>query len=1189
MACGFPYPSGLEEREQQAPFAYGGILWKAMRSVPSLRSVCTALLLGLLSSCSFAQGREGLVWQVGEFDGSSAEFAQGQPKGAVAFVAGRDRAETNWYAFAPSVDIAKAASAEASPRTVAFSIADTPQQSYRLAVALIIEHSSVPALRIGINGRTGLFYLHPKLDYAMGDMMAAFFPAYSRAQVEFIFPGSWLKKGGNRITLQAVETGSEGVPDAGFNYDAIGLWSTHHLPAATEVHAEPTIFYRTHGDRTEEQVDVLVRYRERPRSGHVELGIGGHSWNEPLRSTQDFGEERISFAVPEFSSTTSASLMVSLDGHKTSFTEQLWPRKKWTLFLVPHVHLDVGFTDYQAKVSVIHSRILDEAMDRTAAHPDFRFSADGEWILEQFLKSRNAEEQQRAITAIQKQQLYIPAQSSNLLTGFPTAETLIRSLYPSANFSRVHGTPFNYANITDVPSYSWSYASILAASNIPYFIAGSNNDRAPVLLQGHLNENSPFWWEGPDGGKVLMWYSRHYMQMQFLFGLPPLTETGKEILPVFLQMYDRPSYRAHSAIIFGTQEENSDLFPQQAVLADKWNALYAYPHIEYSGFHDALESIAQQSGSDLPTVRGDGGPHWEDGIASDAYYAAMERETESRAPSAEKLATISTLVNPRLAVNRQDMDSMWANMVLFDEHTWSSSNSISDPSSNEAVEQLRLKDSRAITAAALRDNILRGSMATLANKIAAKVDSIVVFNSLNWKRDGKVTMDLPKDMDIVDHGSGQTVPNLVLSQDNHLSRVEFRAKDVPAVGYKVYELRKAPPVAATSQAATGTVIESPFYRVALDPSTGSIRSMYDKQLQKELVDKASPWRFGQYLYVSGGDKSPNSILQYRAVSPKPALHVHPAQEGRLLSVDRTPWGWRAQLESSTDNTPSIHTDIRLFDTEKKIELIENVEKTAELKEEAVYFAFPFAMSHPHFQYEIQNGSVNPEKDMYPGAGREWFSVQHWASAEQDGVSATVMPLDASLVTLGDINRGEWPTEFGQRRGAIFSYVMNNYWHTNYRAAQGGHFRFRYVITSATRTDAPALSRMAWEEITPLEKDQIISQDKATNSPQPLDGDHGSFLSIDDPELVLDTWKPAEDGHGTILRLIDLGGTSRTVTISTPLLEIGNVTLTDAVERDVKPIIPDTPHAFRIAVRPHGIITVRVTGRPVLHSPKLQQE
>jgi len=295
----------------------------------------------------------------------------------------------------------------------------------------------------------------------------------------------------------------------------------------------------------------------------------------------------------------------------------------------------------------------------------------------------------------------------------------------------------------------------------------------------------------------------------------------------------------------------------------------------------------------------------------------------------------------------------------------------------------------------------------------------------------------------------------------------------------------------------------------------------------------------------------------------------------VISVEATPWGWRAELASSAENTPEIQTEIRLYKSEKKIELVEEIDKKPELKKEAVYFVFPFAMTQPQFQYEIQNGVVDPAKDMYPGAGHEWFSIQHWISVQQDGMSATVMPLDAPLATFGDINRGEWPTEFGQRAGNIFSYAMNNYWHTNYRAAQGGHFRFRYVITSATRTDAAVLSRMGWQESTPLEHDEIRSQDKALDLPRPLNGNEASFLTIDDPDLLLDTWKPAEDGKGTILRFIDLGGEPRTVTVHTPLLSISNIVETDAVERDQKPIDPEDVHTFKIAVRAHQILTVRL--------------
>ncbi len=692
------------------------------------------------------------------------------------------------------------------------------------------------------------------------------------------------------------------------------------------------------------------------------------------------------------------------------------------------------------------------------------------------------------------------------------------------------------------------------------------------------------YWEGPDGKKVLLWYSRHYMQMQFLFGLPPLVETGEEILPTFMQMYERPGYHANATILFGTQVENTDLFPQQAELADEWNARYAYPRIEYSGFHHALAEIAKQFGDNIPTIRGDGGPYWEDGIGSDAYYAALERENESRGPSAEKLVTISAVINPRLAVDHDALSEMWKDMVLMDEHTWTSWNSVSDPASQEAVQQMHVKHLRALTAENLRDHLVRSGMASIVNSMSTKVGSVIVFNTLNWKRDGLVSIDLDKGSEIVDQTTGQIVPYSLIKEGNNSNRIAFVAQQVPAIGYKAYFCPAIDKTSRRSQkTSSSTILESPYYRVELDPSSGAVRSIFDKQLQKELVDQNSPYRFGQYLYVSGGDKEPNSILQYREVSPKPELQIHPAANGRVVAIERTSYGWRAKLGSSAENTPRITSEIRLFENEKKIEFVEDVTKKDVLAKEAVYFAFPLAMSHPQFQYEIQSGVVDPSKDMYPGAGHEWFSVQHWVSVQQGGISGTVMPLDTPLLTLGDINRGAWPTQFGDRPGNIFAYAMNNYWHTNYRASQGGNFRFRFVITSAGSTDPAALSRMGWEEETPFEADEVRSQDQAIELPRPLSGQQGSFLSIDDPDVVLDTWKPAEDGDGTILRLIDLGGSTRTVSLSTPLLAIDKAFQTDAVERNQKPLEVRSG-AISCEIHPHEIVTIRLLGRPLLRPP-----
>ena len=1131
----------------------------------------------LLPACAQSKSTPVKIFQIGVFDRSSAEFARGTPSQPIHFIIGRSHPERDWFAIQRAALFPSAASANidnitSAPRTISFSLDHSPAHAYRLRISLLIEGRSVPNLRININGKYGKFYLHPQLAFTRGHQH----PSFSQADIVFKFPGGYLRRGVNTITMQVVEDATKAVPDASLTYDAIELdreaGGIHGAPSSAEIF--PTVYYQKQLDQLDEIVDVIIRYDKPVKPGSsVDLEVAGNHFRKTLAGNQDFGEEKLEFPVPEFPAQTQAKLKWSIGGRRLHDKQSIAPAKKWTIFLVPHVHLDIGYSDYQAKVAAIQSRDIDEAMDMMAQNPSFRFSLDGEWALAEFLKTRTPADQQRAIAAIQKRRLFVPAQYANLLTGFPTAETLVRSLYASANFSRIHGTPFNYANITDVPSYSWSYASILASAGIEYLLAGSNNGHGPVLQQGHLNEDSPFWWEGPDGQKVLLWYSRMYQQMQLLFGLPPTVVAGYYTLPIFLQQYEHPGYRANAVIMYGTQVENTDLFPQQATLAAQWNSKYAYPHFQYSGFHDALKDIAQQFGNHIPTVSGDGGPYWEDGIASDAYYAAMERQNESRGLSVEKLATLASLVNPLLAADKKDLNRMWTNILLMDEHTWTSHNSVSQPTSTEAVQQLAVKDLYALKAHALADFLARNSMESLADSISAAKNSLIVFNTLNWSRSGFVALDLNKNQEIVDSSTGQMVPYEVLRSGNHFLHVRIVAPDIPAMGYKVFQLRTAEKPATAVAITHTTMLESPYYRVELDPTTGAARSIYDKQLQRELVNQQSAYRFGQYLYVTGGGRDSHLALQ-----------IHPALDGKLISVSRTPYGWVARLESKDTNTPGISTEIQLFDHEKKIEFVEDVDKKKVDTKEAVYFAFPFALQQPQFQYEIQTGVVNPATDMYPGAGHEWFSVQHWVSVQQNGISATVMPLDAPLVTLGDINRFAWPTQFGRRPGTIFSYAMNNYWNTNYRAGQGGHFNFRYVLTSAPSTDAIGLSRMGWEEMTPLEHDQVTSQDKATNLPGPLSGSHDSFLEVKDPNVLLDAWKPAENGSGTILRFLDLGGTTRTVMVETPLLQLRQAWLTDAVERNQTSLSLVGVHGFELTVHPHQIVTVRITGKNAMYPP-----
>ena len=59
--------------------------------------------------------------------------------------------------------------------------------------------------------------------------------------------------------------------------------------------------------------------------------------------------------------------------------------------------------------------------------------------------------------------------------------------------------------------------------------------------------------EGPDGGRILMWYSWVNSQLAVLFGgLQGEIAAGRDAIPVFLQAYMHPRYKSDSVLVYGT-------------------------------------------------------------------------------------------------------------------------------------------------------------------------------------------------------------------------------------------------------------------------------------------------------------------------------------------------------------------------------------------------------------------------------------------------------------------------------------------------------------------------------------------------------------------------------------------------------------------------------------------------------------
>jgi len=1186
----------------------GGTMPGRKRCLPFARpSRLLECLLLLTVGAALSSPAADPLWQLGSFDRSSAEFHPwihpttgerqidyNDPRSDATFHVGSSDPARDWPAYQPGSANGGTGFRE-HPATLTFTLAQAPSQDLELRVALLAYSARLPILQLDLNGRRSWFHQNPHLDDSGGDPAIFFQPHYAAAEIRCRLPASWFSVGTNRLVFTAIDVPGdrEDVRPSGFPlpgcsglvYDAISL-SPVVVDAPPKAQPEPasvrvasTPFFRERHRELFAEIEVVVQHPTQAPHGRLTLSLGNYETSASFGDERPraFGEARVRVEVPAWDGERDVRIRVAADGFTSDTRMKLAAARRWQLWVIPHEHLDIGYTDYDAKVAELHSRVLDDAIMLSKRHPGFTFSADGFWVVEQYLAGRSPESVSNLVRAIRDGRIHIPAVHGSLFTGSASLEGLIRTLYPSHRFAREHATPFDTAIITDVPSYSWSWASVLASAGVRYFVGASDAYRGPFLLRNRLHEVGPHAWVGPDGARITTWYSRHYHQFSSLFGLPPRMSLGRDSLPRFLQAYDRPEYRANDVLLYGTQVENGVLQPAQAGFVDAWNAEFAYPRLKFGGFRDAMDAIAKQQGN-LPEVRGDGGPYWEDGLAANARVTSMARANNRRILSAEKLASLAMHWNPSYQPDAADLQLAWNGIRLIDEHTWHADCSVRDPESDQAKRQGEAKDARADETRRTVDRILQRSLSAIADVVPVGPGSLLVFNPLSWARGGVVEVEIGRRQSVVDPETGQALPMEMLREGRVYQRIRFACPEVPALGYRSFTLRPNPVPPTPRALDQPDVLESPYFRVNLDPERGGIRSLVDRSSGRECVATNAPFALGQWIYVTGGDTLPNRLVQFSAVAPVPELTLHPASRGRLLSSANVGWAQTARIESSTPACPRVETEFVLPLQTPEVRITVRVQKSATFAKEAAYVAFPWALREPRFRWGAQNGLIDPSRDILAGGCQEWFTVQDWVAVEGEGISLLWTPLDAPLVTLGDIVRGTWPERFGTRPASVFSYVMSNYTPEGYAASQGGEFVFRYVVTRHGLFDAAGSARWGAEQMNPLETVEITRNDKldATSSAPGLGSLRGQGLRIIPANVLLSTWKQAESGKGSILRFVETSGQPTDAMVEFPGYRLIRATRCSSVEDDLTALpIPNEGSSVRVPIAGFGIETIRV--------------
>src|SRR5438309_7058415 len=174
---------------------------------------------------------------------------------------------------------------------------------------------------------------------------------------------------------------------------------------------------------------------------------------------------------------------------------RLTPAKRWTLYWLPSIHTDVGYTDLQERALEVHRKSLAAARAWTATHREFHFTAECALQVLSYLEDRSPEAGDALVQAIRDGKIGWQALFANMLTGILDHETFARLVWPAGKLARERGLPFVSAQITAVPGQSLTFPMLLAASGVKYLASGPNPERAAPLLPagtGGGTEGTPY-------------------------------------------------------------------------------------------------------------------------------------------------------------------------------------------------------------------------------------------------------------------------------------------------------------------------------------------------------------------------------------------------------------------------------------------------------------------------------------------------------------------------------------------------------------------------------------------------------------------------------------------------------------------------------------------------------------------------
>ncbi len=768
-----------------------------------------------------------------------------------------------------------------------------------------------------------------------------------------------------------------------------------------------------------------------------------------------------------------------------------------TVYVIHHSHTDIGYTDLQERV--IHTQVnyikTAVAMMEKPEYAAFRWNCETLFCVEAFWNDATEAERAAFLRLAAAGKIGLSANYLNFTDLLDCPVYQERLKFWQKRFVPL-GCAMRTAMAADINGISMGYRDAMLANGVEFLFMNVHCHHGMYPL---YQNQTAFWWENAAGQRLLVWNGEHYnlgnvlgikpnrsanFMMQDRLGAQPANAVAalRQNLQAYLTSCETQGY-PYNFIITAVSGVFSDNAPPEAEILqtiEAYNQQYGKEvRLEMVSLQELYAAIRPKL-ENAPVYRGDFTDWWANGVGSTPYAVKHYKDALHRYQLCQRLEPKAAKKYPALYAAAQN------NIMLYAEHTWGHSSTITNPYDTMVLNLDMRKNSYASKAHEAASQMLtriaeeKGDLLRYYNT-TGKIRACATSKS-NCLQLVEFYIESPilEAAEVRDE-AGHTLPCQV---SPHPRGKMLTFMDTFAPGEeKTYTYTEKPvqkQILNTRQCYVGAErvrdiensydpvafrlpyeFENRYFRLCYRPGEG-VTAFVDKRTGKDMLSDPIPFFTPVYEQTPLRVDIPDASYEERRLLGRNIRGQHAKlYVGKLTEtacLEQGPVFTLLRLRFSLPGTVKAEVYLKFYEAIPRVDFRLELGKTISQDIESVFLPLTLQIADSELYLRKGAEAFRPGIDQLPGACMEYFMSDDGVAFVSSSGSALVASRDVPLLYMGEmrchpIRLCDGKLENNQR--PVYSWVMNNTWETNFKMDLSGFCQFQYTLWLSDVTEPEA--------------------------------------------------------------------------------------------------------------------------------------